>query len=82
MENTKPVGTKKSGYAGPEFGPFNCVRCVHFSHGYCNHPDVVSDPQMTVEDGKAEVDAFGCCTYFRPPAVNNAVAVARSLAKK
>lgn len=68
--NNRSIGTAHSGYAGPEHGPFECRNCYH-SHdegSTCDHPDVVKDlkEQGLTEDGKAYVDAQGCCNYFRP----------------
>lgn len=69
--STKGVGTKKAGYAGPEFGPFRCGSCVWFqfgkSVGLCNHPEVKQDPEIEKNDqGQAIVKQDGCCNKFRP----------------
>lgn len=65
----KPIGTKKSGYATPEMGPFLCVNCHHSPSGVgdrCDHPDVMEDPEVPKDDeGKGIVQPAGCCTYFR-----------------
>ena len=65
-ESNEPIGTKHSGYAGPEDGPFECGRCDHYSsinsnHGHCDHPEVEEDLGTP-----AKVAKMGCCTYFRP----------------
>lgn len=62
-----PIGSKKSGYATPDMGPFQCANCIHFDgKNQCNHPDVVKDPQV-----KGQVQPGGCCTYFRNPQSSN-----------
>lgn len=74
---TKKTGTTAVAYSGPENGPFQCGRCVHFmpasasdkegAHDECWHPKVIADPEMEHDDdGHAMVDAEGCCEYFRP----------------
>ena len=72
--NPAPTGTKHSGYAGPEDGPFRCGTCVWFesgkqaSHapGECEHPKVKADQDLKKsKDGDAIVDAGGCCEYQR-----------------
>lgn len=71
--STKKSGTTKVAYQGPEEGPFRCGNCVHFMsesendhNDECWHPDVIADPDMTLDDdGHALVSAGGCCEYFR-----------------
>ena len=42
-----------AGYLGPEDGPFQCARCIHFDgQGSCN---VVAGP----------IDPEGCCNLFQ-----------------
>lgn len=54
-------GSKQSGYAGPEFGPFSCSNCTHFDgQGSCDHPEVINDPEVN-----GQVEADGCCNFFR-----------------
>ena len=54
-------GSQQSGYAGPEFGPFECENCAHFEPpSECNHPQVVSDPEVN-----GQVDPEGCCNFFQ-----------------
>lgn len=69
---TDGAGTKATGYALPEMGPFKCANCVHIDAGgdCCDHPKVVADPDVPTkeEDGKkvAVVKAESCCNYFHP----------------
>lgn len=72
-----PTGTKHSGYAGPEDGPFKCSNCVWFesgsaasySPGECEHPKVKADPDLAkAPDGDAIVSRDGCCEYQRSKA--------------
>jgi hypothetical protein len=54
-------GTQLSGYASPEYGPFECENCVHFeAPDKCNHPKVIADPEVN-----GNVQAEGCCNYFK-----------------
>lgn len=54
-------GTAQSGYATPDFGPFECENCTHFDgQGKCDHPQVISDPEV-----QGNVDAEGCCNLFK-----------------
>jgi hypothetical protein len=68
--DTEGVGTKKTGYAGAEYGPFRCSHCVWFKidKSTCGHPEVIADPEVPkTQDGKlAVVQAGGCCNEFRP----------------
>lgn len=71
MSNDKPIGTKATGYAGPEDGPFNCEHCVHFLvPRFCNHPEVVADKELRKAPGQGALVAIvspqGCCNEFRP----------------
>lgn len=67
MSQFDPVGTKKSGYAPPGLGPFECEHCEHYDAGLCDHPDVEADPEVKKStDGRGIVEAEGCCTYYRP----------------
>jgi hypothetical protein len=61
-----PIGTRVSGYAGAESGPFECGNCLHFSagpegivpggnaegsaEGRCKHPVVVDDPEVKKDE--------------------------------
>jgi hypothetical protein len=69
-----PTGTKASGYAGPEDGPFKCGNCVWYESGRnaslpsgeCAHPKVKADPQVPKSpDGDGIVNRDGCCEYQR-----------------
>lgn len=64
------VGTKKTGYALPEMGPFECEHCVHVSEDgtRCDHPDVLADKDIpkTPNQKLAIVDPHACCNYFHP----------------
>lgn len=63
------VGTKKAGYATPEYGPFRCGHCIWFKveNSACKHPDVREDKEIEHNsDGDGMVKADGCCNYFRP----------------
>lgn len=54
-------GTVSSGYVTPDLGPFECENCIHFeAPGSCNHPTVVSDPEV-----QGNVDPEGCCNFFK-----------------
>lgn len=69
---TDGAGTKATGYALPEMGPFKCSNCVHIDKGgdCCDHPKVVADPDVPTkeEEGKklAVVKPDSCCNYFHP----------------
>jgi hypothetical protein len=72
--STEPIGTPKAHYAPPEKGPFKCGLCVHYtegqlSMGLCDHPEVKADADAghikRNKEGKAIVEANGCCNYFR-----------------
>jgi hypothetical protein len=57
----KGDGSAQSGYARPEFGPFECENCQHFqAPNQCNHPEVESDPEVN-----GQVDPEGCCNLFQ-----------------
>src|SRR5215469_11305140 len=68
-------GTFGSGYG--EEGPYHCEDCIHKPASdaeYCNHPLVVSDPDLqgrVVEmDGQKLVQINlkkGCCRFVKPP---------------
>ena len=69
----KSIGTAKSGYAGPEKGPFACANCAHFSWPlHCDHSEGIEDaengdPGLSLNrDGTAKVEPGGCCNEFRP----------------
>jgi hypothetical protein len=75
MPSTKGVGSKATGYAGPELGPFRCSRCTWYKPldlccGGCGHPEVIADkavPKVKTSEGeKASVHADACCNEFRP----------------
>lgn len=56
-----PIGSKATGYAGPDEGPFSCSNCVHFDgNSSCDNPKVIADPEV-----QGSVDPNGCCNYFR-----------------
>ncbi len=68
------VGTKHSGYVGPEFGlKGGCIKCIHYtsrdsSSGTCDHPDVKKDADegtISLVDKKPLVASQGCCGYVR-----------------
>lgn len=60
----QPIGTARAGYSTA--GPFRCDHCIHADDGLCNHPEVIADLEMTLaDDGRATIQADGCCTYFR-----------------
>jgi len=66
--NLLPVGTRMAGYAKPSDGPFYCGNCIHFDSGppsHCEHPALLADLDVKHQNGKAIVERFGCCTYFR-----------------
>lgn len=73
MGNWEPTGTKRTHYSAAKDGPFRCDCCEHYDEdtttsGECNHPEVMADPQVPKDrdgHGDAEVDAAGCCEYFR-----------------
>jgi len=68
-DDAAPIGTRLSGYAGPESGPFECGNCIHFEDegSTCKHPAVIGDPEIEKnENGLAIVEAEGCCNFFRP----------------
>lgn len=55
------IGSKETGYAGPDMGPFSCANCMHFDgQGSCDNEKVMADPEV---NGK--VDAEGCCNLFK-----------------
>lgn len=62
------VGTKKTGYAAPDMGPFLCVNCVHASKNgtRCDHPEVVADPEVPKEGKLARIEPAACCNEFHP----------------
>src|ERR1039458_1194807 len=64
------VGTKKTGYASPDMGPFECEHCVHVRDKgtKCIHPDVLADIEVpkTPDQKLAIVDPKACCNYFHP----------------
>lgn len=61
MQGQHGDGSAQSGYAGPEFGPFECENCTHFSAPTrCNHPQVINDPEV-----QGQVEAEGCCNLFQ-----------------
>lgn len=70
--STKGIGTKKVGYAGPEYGPFRCGNCVWFSFvkngGRCQQPEVIEDPEVPKDpkSNLAIVHQDGCCNEFKP----------------
>ena len=63
-----PIGSKATGYSGPELGPFLCLNCVHSNREgiRCNHPDVVADPEVEKDDGLAIIEPAACCNEFHP----------------
>lgn len=73
-ERFDSVGTKHSGYVGPDFGlRGGCIKCSHYhsldkSSGTCDHPDVKKDAEagdIPMRDKKPLVESEGCCTYVR-----------------
>ena len=66
------VGTKRTGYSGPEDGPFMCVHCSYFRPpDDCTNASVIADPQVSKEreaSGKvvAEIHPYGCCNLYEP----------------
>lgn len=73
-----PIGTKQSGYAKPNQGPFECEHCLHYTEGkdelgFCDNTHVLRDDEL--EDGKCKkgeesrtlkvVAARACCNYFK-----------------
>lgn len=65
-EASEGAGTKKTGYALPEMGPFKCGNCIHYADGKCDHKEVIDDPDVPKEDGKAVVKEDACCNFFHP----------------
>ena len=69
---TDGVGTKATGYALPENGPFDCAHCAHADEeaDCCDHPAVIADPDVPKDkyEGKtyAKVHPDACCNYFHP----------------
>jgi len=61
------IGTKRSGYAGPDLGPFRCDNCHHaHDKGHsCDQPEVIQDLGKG-PNGRAKVDPKGCCNEFYP----------------
>jgi len=63
-------GTVQSGFATD--GPFHCKDCIHKpskNSSYCNHPEVVADPENASrkENGLIKVNLqTDCCGYVRP----------------
>lgn len=56
------IGSKLTGYAPPNMGPFSCANCVHFDgQGSCDNQQVVADPEVN-----GAVEADGCCNLFNP----------------
>src|ERR1035438_2138244 len=59
------AGTKKTGYALPEMGPFECEHCIHVSEKgtRCSHLDVLKDEDVpkTPDQKLAIVDPHACC---------------------
>lgn len=80
FDSSKPrkegIGTRETGYAGAEYGPFRCNNCVWFDNAKakypalhtCSHKEVIADPDVPkTPDGKlAHVEAFACCNHFWP----------------
>lgn len=66
--STDGVGTKATGYAKPENGPFCCIGCEHVSEGgtRCDHPEVVEDPDVEKDGKLAIVEPLACCNEYRP----------------
>lgn len=62
------AGTKKTGYALPEMGPFKCANCVHANEDAtrCDHKEVIADEDVPKEDGLAVIKPKSCCNYFHP----------------
>ena len=62
------VGTKATGYALPEMGPFLCVNCVHASKNgtRCDHKEVIADPDVPKDGKLAVVHPTACCNEFHP----------------
>jgi len=63
------AGTKATGYALPELGPFLCIHCEHAQEygTVCDHPKVMADPDVPkTEDGKAKIKPGACCNYYHP----------------
>jgi hypothetical protein len=62
------AGTKKTGYALPEMGPFKCSNCIHANEDStrCDHPKVETDPDVPQDGGKAVIKPEACCNYFHP----------------
>lgn len=63
------VGTKKTGYALPELGPFLCCNCIH-AHKQgtrCDHTEVIADEDVPKDDEQlAIIKPASCCNYFHP----------------
>ena len=54
-------GTKASGYATPDLGPFECENCQKFQPpNTCGDPRVQQDPEV-----QGQVDPQGCCNFFQ-----------------
>lgn len=66
------IGTKKTGYAPPQSGPFFCAHCKYFlAPDGCVNAAVIADPEVPKEheeDGSlvAEIAPYGCCDLFEP----------------
>ena len=64
------AGTKSTGYALPEMGPFKCANCIHAGDDAtrCDHPKVIADEDVpkAPDQKKAIVHPEACCNYFHP----------------
>ena len=59
-------GETGTGYEGPKNGPFSCSTCEYFdkSNSTCGQKDFVEKTKRPkTSDGRAKVDAEGCCIY-------------------
>lgn len=66
-DNDEGIGSKLTGYAPPNMGPFSCSNCVHFDgSGSCDNQQVVADPEVN-----GAVEADGCCNLFNPSKGDN-----------
>jgi hypothetical protein len=62
-------GTKVGGYE--EHGPYHCEDCIHQTDGFCEHPAIMSDPELKGrrnQDGLVKINLeHGCCEYVNQP---------------
>jgi hypothetical protein len=64
------TGTKATGFATADLGPFKCQNCQKWKSGVCMDNEVAADPgipgreQRLTPDGHLRTDADECCNEF------------------